>query len=367
MPTALSAATWDAIDCAFSGNAQNSPGVLNAAETMARNAARQKLHEGNHETQVTLSVLRQVVRRIAAMPGQRTIILVSPGFLTPEQRYEEMQIEEQALHSGVVINALDARGLYTMGDDASVGTRARHMQSIQLNIDSQYTRYRDQAKSAQAGVLRELAEATGGIFYHNSNDLGAGFRQLAAIPEYSYLLGFSPPNLKLDGSFHTLKVTVPGKKYDIQARRGYFAPRKATNAQEQARRDLEEEVFSQEPLREIPLQLHTQFFKLNEESATLSVVVRLDARPLRYRKVGGRNQDNVTVISALFDHNGKFISGTEKTLEMRLKDETLGSKAIAGLSLKSSFDVKPGVYQVRTVVCDENGRMAAQSDMVDIP
>lgn len=359
---ALAIATRDAVDCAFAGQPRG-----NAPEQMARNAARQKLDLGNYETRATFDRLRRVVRRTAAMPGQRTIILVSPGFLNPEQRHEELQIEEQALHSGIVINTLDARGLYTMGDDASKGTRPRHLQSIWENIDEKYLQYANQEKSAQVNVLRELAEATGGTFYHNSNNLGAGFRQLAGTPEYSYLLGFSPPNLKLDGSFHTLKVKIAGQKYDIQARNGYFAPKKAINAAEQTRRDVEEAVFSQEQWRDIPVQLHTEFFKSSEQDATLSVLARLDARPLHFHKVDGRNRNDVTVISALFDHNGKFIRGTERVLEMRLKDESLGSKLISGLTVKSSFEVKPGSYLVRLVVCDDNGRMAAQSDAVEIP
>ena len=43
-----------------------------------------------------------------------------------------------------------------------------------------------------ANILAEMADATGGTFFHNNNDLEAGFRRLAAVPEFSYLLGFSP-------------------------------------------------------------------------------------------------------------------------------------------------------------------------------
>lgn len=359
---ALSIATQDAIDCAFSGKIKGA-----APEQMARNAASQKLHLGIYETQVTFETLRRVVRQTAAMPGQRTIIVVSSGFLNPEQRYEELQVEEQALHSGIVINTLDARGLYTMGDDAKKETRPRHLQSILQNIDEKYLQYANQEKSVQGEVLRELAEATGGQFFHNSNDLRAGFQQIAGAPEYSYLLGFSPPKLKLDGSFHTLKVEVEGHKYNIQARNGYFAPRQASHTVEEVRREVEEAVFSREERRDIPVQLHTEFFKSSEQGATLSVLIRLDARSLHFRKVDGRNRNDVTVISALFDRNGKFISGSEKVLELRLKDETLGSKLISGLTLKSSFEVKPGSYQVRLVVRDDAGRLAAQNDTVEIP
>jgi hypothetical protein len=42
------------------------------------------------------------------------------------------------------------------------------------------------------------------------------------VPEYIYVLGFSPQ--KLDGKFHKLKVTVKGpQKLTVQARPGYYA------------------------------------------------------------------------------------------------------------------------------------------------
>jgi hypothetical protein len=48
----------------------------------------------------------------------------------------------------------------------------------------------------------QLAEGAGGTFFHNNNDLTEGFERVAATPEFSYVLGFSPVALKEDGSFH---------------------------------------------------------------------------------------------------------------------------------------------------------------------
>jgi len=50
-----------------------------------------------------------------------------------------------------------------------------------------------------------------------------------------------------------------------------------------------------------------------------------------------------------------------------LKDETLQDRLNSGITLKSSFDVKPGSYIVRLVVRDEDGQLAAQSRAVEIP
>ena len=62
------------------------------------------------------------------------------------------------------------------------------------------------------------------------------------------------------------------------------------------------------------------------------------------------------------------IRDSSKTVEMRLKDQTLESRLNSGITVKSSFDVTPGSYMIRLVVRDSEGQlMAAANGTVDIP
>jgi VWFA-related protein len=356
-PEALRVVTQDTLDCAFNGDPQQ----MAAAQQLAQVAVMRELDLGSHETQVALATLKDVVRTMAAKPGQRSIILVSPGFYNPDQLQEQTEITDRALHSGVTISALDARGLYTVMPDITASRPPNP------SITGSMMQYMHQEALANDDVMSELADATGGTFVHNNNDFEGGFRRLATPPGYSYLLAFSPQNMKFDGRFHNLKVTVKGQKLNIQARKGYYAPKQAANAVEQAKQQIRDEVFSQDELHDLPVELHTQFFKTSDDDAKLSVVVRLDVRHLHYRKADGRNNNSVTVTAVVFDRNGNYVNGNQKTLEMHWKDETLGAKLAAGVTLKSSFDVKPGSYMVRLVVRDEEGQLTAQNGAIEIP
>ncbi len=213
-----------------------------------------------------------------------------------------------------------------------------------------------------------MADSTGGVFFHNSNDLDEGFRRVAETPEYSYVLAFVPQNLKLDGSFHSLKVTLKSpQKRTLQARRGYYAPKTFTDLAEQAKQEIEDAMFSQEEMHNLPVKLHTQYFKASEDDAKLIVLAHVDVRLLHFRKTEGRNDDVLTCVSALFNRNGNFIQGMQKTVTMHLKDETLARNMGSGITLKTSFDVKPGSYLVRLVVRDkENQLMSAENGTVEI-
>jgi len=157
------------------------------------------------------------------------------------------------------------------------------------------------------------------------------------------------------------------EKLSLQARRGYYAPKHVAGTSEQAKEEIEDALFSQEEMHDLPVELHTQFFKSNNVEAKLAVLVHLDVRHMHFRKLEGRNRNDLTIVSGLFDRNGNYIMGTEKILEMRLKDETLERKLGPGVTLKTSFDVKPGSYLVRLVVRDAEGQLAAENGAIEIP
>jgi len=122
-------------------------------------------------------------------------------------------------------------------------------------------------------------------------------------------------------------------------------------------------------MRERNVELNIHFFKSSEKDATISVVCRMDPRHFQFRKADGRNLNVVTVVSAVFDRNGNFISGIEKTVDLKIKDETLGKLMASGvMTVKSNFSVPPGSYMIRLVVRDSEGQMmSALNGAIAIP
>jgi VWFA-related protein len=341
-------------------------GNQNASANEITAMAQQALQTGEQGTRLAIGVLDRVVRRLAAMPGQRSIVLASPGFLvTAYDQPEVTDVINRAIRANVLINTLDARGLWT--NPAFDASRQTHMGGGQ--VLGMMSTYLQAEASAQEDVLSELADGTGGTWFHNNNDLNEGFRRLAASPEFIYVLGFTPENLKSNGKFHSLKVTLKDPKgMALQARKGYYAPKHETDLAEQAKQDIQDAVFSREVMKDIPVALHTQFFKSGDFDAKLSVMAHVDIKSLHYRKDAGRNNNNLTVVAVLFDPNGNFVAGMDKRIELRLKDETLEKRLGSGITVKSTFDVKRGSYVVRLVVRDSEGQMmAAENGAVEIP
>jgi VWFA-related protein len=209
---ALDLARQDALKCAFDGMASASDGMR--AEQMARSAAFEVLNATSAANQNTLNVLYEVLRRTAAVPGNRSIVLVSPGFLTltPETRQSVMELVDRAVRANIIVHTLDVRGLYTVGLAVNESHPSNSLARLGFDRDEAF---------AQSDVMAELAYGTGGTFFHNNNDVGEGFRRTADAPEYMYVLGFTPQ--KLDGKFHELKVKSNRPGLTLQARQGYYA------------------------------------------------------------------------------------------------------------------------------------------------
>jgi VWFA-related protein len=317
-----------------------------------------------------LDKLAQVVRRLATMPGQRNLVLVSSGFLSATHELEVEEIIDRALRSSVVISALDAQGLYTY--DRYGGNPNPVLLLRRLDLEAHKSMIEHQGLTVVRDVLANLAAGTGGTFFHNSNDLDEGFRTVGALPEAYYVLTFSPPDLKADGAFHTLKVRVNSPKpLTVQARRGYFAPTlqgRTRETRSQAEADIENAIFSQEESHGLPVEVRTEYSKLNEQEATLSVLIHLDLRVLRFRKEQGRNLNVLTFATALFDRDGQYVTGNERVLELHLKDETLERLSQPGFTVATKLSVRPGTYRLREVVRDaEAGQMSALNRAVEIP
>ena len=319
------------------------PGMV---KEIALSAAYRRLILGQMDTQVALGTIRRAIRRLAGMPGQRVIVLASPGFFaqTAEARKAMAEVLDLAARSNVIVNGLSARGVIMAPEEEDVTRKAggaRRTPAGQTLPGSTWMRYRRESGRADGDVMKDLADGTGGTFYRNNNDLGLGLERLTAAPRFSYVLGFSAGELKTDASFHAVKVQLPGKKgFTIEARRGYYAL-PAAAAGGWATAEVQDSLFSKDQIMGIPVDLLTSYSRAaDSDSAMALIAAKIDASAAHF----AGNRGTLGVIVGLFDADGAYIAGTAETVKVELAD---GKSTV---TLRWNFEVKPGSYGVRLVV-----------------
>ena len=123
---ALDTVTLETVSCAGLDAGGPPPvQVMQQAERMARAEAQHALSAGERGRRIALDAMNGVVRGMAAQPGEKAVVLVSPGFPTEGVRRELGQIVDAAARWNVVVNTLDARGLFVADPTTDVANRTQ--------------------------------------------------------------------------------------------------------------------------------------------------------------------------------------------------------------------------------------------------
>jgi len=350
------------------------PNAENQLVNMIRMMARKIVFQTDMQARAYFSQLDRVVDYVAKMPGRKTIILVSPGFLAKNEQDELDRIVDHAIREQVVISALDPRGLAPPKEsDASRGYISGRPGSAE--------RLNSRREVVASDILAQVAQDTGGEYFRNNNDLKSGFGELSASTVY-YILAFAPSNLKSDGKFHPLKVELAGRQkgFDLQARRGYFAPKNKVEAESDALRQaafdserqteqqIREAIASRTETRQFPVTLNGKLSQGMNGNRDLSLITHLDAKLLHFQKDGKLNSNTLTFAFAVFDEKETMIISQEKEVKLGIADAQLADLLRDGINMSMDFQLMPGTYRIREVVTDsEEHHLTATSTRISIP
>ena len=294
--------------------------------------ARKVLFVAARDSQLSITAVRDVIRRLAMLSGQRLILLLSPGFYLPELHVDYEPLIEQAVRAQVVISSLNARGLYyidPLGDITGLAPAPGAMgERIMLT---------QATAAADEDILGSLAYGTGGSYFHNDNGLEEGLREISALPDYVYVLGFTPQNLKLDGKFHELKVTVRNYPHlTVQARKGYYAPANALEGTEDAERKIEPSIFLHSAAHTLEKQLEDRadgsqagnlsarmalpYFYTSANTARVNLALEIPTAPIKFEQQVGRLHAAIDVLGMACGPDGSVAARFSDTVPLDLPD-----------------------------------------------
>jgi VWFA-related protein len=76
-------------------------------------------------------------------------------------------------------------------------------------------------------ILSDMAEATGGeVFFPPSvEEMSTSFKSIEEELRSQYALNYTPADFKDDGAFRTIYLYCTDRRYQVRAKKGYFAPR----------------------------------------------------------------------------------------------------------------------------------------------
>jgi VWFA-related protein len=187
-----------------------------SADVEVRSKASQLMESARVDSTQTLQTLRGLTDGLARMPGRKTILLMSEGFIAEESWPAVHEVVALAARANARLYTLDARGLdrgpaasfpgAAGGADAS----ARMLEQMDFGADP----------------VNSLAVDTGGFVVRDTNQFDKAMARVGDDINNYYLLGYRPTTAQ-DGKFHPIAVRVKRPGVAVRARRGYVAVSRA--------------------------------------------------------------------------------------------------------------------------------------------
>jgi VWFA-related protein len=337
--------------------------------------ARQKamiiLGETAQRRKVALATLRAVAERLAQMPGQRLVAYLSEGFSMVDTKGETETsdieaVTSRAARSGVVVYALDVRGLSanpifdaSAGDVADTG-----------RVTSQLSSYlAGSVVEAQSG-MNALAKDTGGEPFFNTNDLSRALGRALDENRVYYRIAYHSSDD--DGGKKFRRITVRLKNhpdYHVRTQRGYRPDAGDAAAAQTPQQRFVSAILSPLPSTAIPVDASAGFFVGGADDAQVSFRAHVDAAALDYREQADKLFHlELDVVTGVYDLSGKTVASFPEKIRSSFTPQRAELVKRYGIDSLKRLTLKPGLYQIRVGVRElSTERVGTSSVVVEVP
>ena len=360
--------------------------------TMSRGGVRQtqdsgpgqrtKAHSSGTFNTGALGAISFVIGALRDLPGRKAIMLFSDGmpslWSSDEGMHDALRhLTDLANRSAVVLYAVDARGLQTLGLTAADDTNPRGIPMTPQELAAVPGSRGAEFLGSQEG-LDYLAHETGGFLIHGTNSLAGGIARALEDMSGYYLIGYKPDEsaFELENGarrFHKIEVRVRQTGLRVRSRTGYFgvadeaaAASVSLTPTDQLRAALRSPFYSSA----LNLRLTCLFSEPSDHSAAVRMLVYVDGRELTFGKQPDGSHEAIVDVAALaIGEQGLMGASGDRRYTIRLPETEFEEASASGLVFKLNVNLNtPGAYQMRAALRDAgSGRIGSAGQFVEAP
>jgi len=221
------------------------------------------------------------------------------------------------------------------------------------------------SQMGERSTMNQIAADTGGQAFYNNNDITKAIQTAAEQGSNYYALSYTPADKNYDGGFRKIKVTLPGKKFRLAYRGGYYAvnpsyPVKspkdlmsslAVAAMQQGSPQSRQIVFG---ARIVPV--GKPYFAASRSEIKSSKKRKAENGPPEMQRYSidyavapgdlrfialpnGNQQDIINFMITVFDEDGHLVASQNSQTVMNLEPEGFRDIILGGLRLHQEIDV----------------------------
>jgi len=333
----------------------------------------------------SLDGLLSLVEAQAALPGRKTVLLLSEGLVVPWQLENMFRaIIGAANRANVSIYCVDVTGLSTKSPGTANSDLLRTAAQIsqkqstydQANVATNIDGEKDMGKQDETvnmslfanpqSAMAELAESTGGFLIANTNDPTVGLRRVMEDVRGHYELSYIPSSQDYDGHFRRIEVQVKRRAVQVHTRTGYFAlPLLAGEVLEPFEMAGLQALNRQPPPAAFAYRAQALPFRSTRSAVQYSIVFQVPMQNLSYRedKQTAKLRSHVSMLALVKDSDGQVAAKVSRDLANDIPADKFDAFTRGDLTFAQPLLLAPGRYTVETSVVDRESGAASVKRM----
>jgi VWFA-related protein len=320
----------------------------------------------------SLDGLLSLVQAQAALPGRKTVLLLSEGLVVPWQVEGMFQaIIAAANRANVSVYCVDVTGLSVQSpgtasaDLLRTGARISKSQNMTATGDAAIDMFHQDdtvgmslhANPQQA--MAELAESTGGFLIANTNGTAKPMHKVMEDVRAHYELSYVPTSQNYDGHFRKIEVQVTRPGAQVHTRTGYFAlPLLGGEVLQPFEMAALDALNAKPQPKTFAYRAQALAFRGARSAVQYSMVFQVPMQNMSYRedKQTAKLRTHISLLAVVKDPDGQVAAKVSRDLANDIPADKFEAFARGDLTFAQPLLLSPGRYTVETAVVDrENG------------
>jgi VWFA-related protein len=339
-------------------------------------------------SQLSLQQSRPILAAIAAIceaqfaiPGKKTVVLFSQGFVTSSTLDWQVQgTIDIANRANVAIYIIDSGGLVADAPKSGsyvppspldgVSASARAETRIRTTGgENVFDHARHEGLDRQQDILFRISGDTGGEFLKGNNDISRGLDRIDQQVRARYTLAYYSSDANFDGNFRKLKIEVRKPDVKVVSREGYYAVASddvvMLSPEEKKLMANFAEIESKPGL---PLSVELTPFRGDEGRYIVPISIELPPSSVKFNKKGDKQIMHLDVLGVVREPNDKIVSRLGGNFNVGMGADQYQSILNDNIFYRQDMELAPGTYNIELLVIDKlSGKMAARREKLILP
>jgi VWFA-related protein len=334
------------------------------------------------QTRPVLAALAAICEGLRSIPGKKTLVLFSEGFVATEALDWQVQSTiDIANRANVTIYIIDSGGLTGGTPQSGALVPSSPLGGISAVTDMEHRRRagagesvfdisRQEGLNRQQDLLYRISEDTGGRFLKNTNDIAGGLERIDAEIRSRYTLAYRSTDQNFDGSFRKVKIEVRRPDTNVLARAGYYAiPPSQIVPFSPDDRKLLANFDDMQAHPTLPLSMELNSFRFAEDNYIVPLSFELPPAAVRFDRKGDQQRLQLEVLAVIrAAGQDKILSRLGGNFDIALTKEQYESIMNDKIFYRQDVQLGTGDYTVDLMVRDRlSGKSAAQRQQLVLP